>query len=95
MWLINVQNFKLEFVTEPVKGSYAILSHTWGEDEVSFQDLQDLPRARKKNSFAKIERTCQLASERCFDMPGSTLAASTSPVVQSFPKRSTLCSSGT
>lgn len=38
--------------------TYAILSHTWGPDEVSFQDFQNLGTARLKAGFAKIEGTC-------------------------------------
>ncbi|KAK0704407.1 heterokaryon incompatibility protein-domain-containing protein [Lasiosphaeris hirsuta] len=42
---------------------YAILSHTWEEEEVSFQQFTQLPREElsKMKGFAKIEKTCQLA----------------------------------
>lgn len=64
MWLINTTSLVLEFIEDPDACIYAILSHTWGEDEVSFQDMADLERARKKKGFSKIERTCQLARDR-------------------------------
>jgi len=42
---------------------YAILSHTWTEDEVVFEDVkqgsQHIPR--QKNGFAKIQRSCAKA----------------------------------
>ncbi|KAE9970523.1 hypothetical protein BLS_004876 [Venturia inaequalis] len=39
---------------------YAILSHIWGpdEDEVVFQDLNDLEEARRKRGFAKVNGCC-------------------------------------
>ena len=66
MRLINTRTFKLkDFGPRPPP--YAILSHTWGEDEVTFQDISDLPAARKKKGFAKIERCCQQALRDGFD----------------------------
>lgn len=41
--------------------SYAILSHTWGEGEVTFPDFANLEVANLKKSFAKIEHTCRQA----------------------------------
>ncbi|KAI0096091.1 heterokaryon incompatibility protein-domain-containing protein [Nemania sp. FL0031] len=68
MWLIETSTLKLKFVTEAEKGSYAVLSHTWGEDEVSFDQFRNLDQAwlddeRQQKAFAKITKTCQLASE--------------------------------
>jgi hypothetical protein len=40
---------------------YVILSHTWGEDEITFQDIQDLEKARKKKGFRKLEQSCRKA----------------------------------
>lgn len=39
---------------------YAILSHTWGQDEVTFQDMQT-PTATKKLGYAKIKHSCERA----------------------------------
>lgn len=63
MWLINARTFQLEYFISPeTEGiQYAILSHTWGRDEVSFQDFANLSTARQRQGFAKIERTCALA----------------------------------
>ncbi|KAI8963569.1 HET-domain-containing protein [Daldinia sp. FL1419] len=63
MWLINTHTRLLEFVTEPEEYTYAILSHTWEDGEVSFHDFQVPEEARKKKGFDKIIRTCQLASD--------------------------------
>jgi hypothetical protein len=40
---------------------YVILSHTWGEEEVTFQDIQDLKKAREKKGFQKLEQCCAKA----------------------------------
>jgi hypothetical protein len=39
---------------------YAILSHTWGEEEVSFQDMQI--GNKEKVGFTKIKSSCALAA---------------------------------
>ncbi|KAK4040651.1 heterokaryon incompatibility protein-domain-containing protein [Parachaetomium inaequale] len=60
MRLINTLTFELrDFGAQPPL--YAILSHTWGEDEVTFHDMADLDTARKKQGFAKIEQCCRQA----------------------------------
>lgn len=40
---------------------YAILSHTWEGEEVSFQDILSQTTSRRKKGYEKILRTCQLA----------------------------------
>ncbi|KAH0434875.1 het domain-containing protein [Colletotrichum camelliae] len=61
MRLIDVNSFKLlEFSGSKIP-PYAILSHTWGDEEVSFQDWQDLQEASKKAGYAKIYGACQQA----------------------------------
>ena len=42
---------------------YAILSHTWGEDEVLFQDLATKDH-KQKHGYKKIEGCCQAAAEQ-------------------------------
>jgi hypothetical protein len=60
MRLINTTTFELKDfgAAAPL---YAILSHTWGEEEVTFQDMADLDGARQKKGFAKIEQCCRRA----------------------------------
>lgn len=41
---------------------YAILSHTWGSEEVTLQDFQR-PEARNKAGFSKIMRCCEQAKK--------------------------------
>ncbi|EJF60780.1 hypothetical protein DICSQDRAFT_137331 [Dichomitus squalens LYAD-421 SS1] len=42
MWLLSTDRAELRFFVSPdrVPGGYAILSHVWGENEQSFQDVQ-------------------------------------------------------
>jgi hypothetical protein len=40
---------------------YAILSHTWHDDEVLFEDLHDMDRASKQAGFRKIRFCCEQA----------------------------------
>ncbi|KAK4452740.1 hypothetical protein QBC34DRAFT_492244 [Podospora aff. communis PSN243] len=66
MWLINTTTRDLEFVQNPKKGSYAILSHTWGPTEVSFQQYprRPTPASPDQHGLAKINKTCELARAR-------------------------------
>ncbi|KAK3400035.1 heterokaryon incompatibility protein-domain-containing protein [Sordaria brevicollis] len=45
MRLLNVETLQVELFDNGPRCAYAILSHTWGAEEVSFQDMQDLARA--------------------------------------------------
>ncbi|KAK2770737.1 het domain-containing protein [Colletotrichum kahawae] len=82
MWLLNTQTFKLEEFTDPAAVKYAILSHTWENDEVSFREISDLNSAATKAGFSKIEKTCELARQKglryawvdtcCIDKSSST-----------------------
>ncbi|KAK4455260.1 heterokaryon incompatibility protein-domain-containing protein [Podospora aff. communis PSN243] len=64
MRLINVDTLELVDFCGRQPQAYAILSHTWGDEEVSFQDIQNLSRAARKRGFRKIEETCRLARAR-------------------------------
>lgn len=65
MRLINVDTFRLEdFPGADVAPPYAILSHTWGKGEVSYQDFHDnLEAAQEKEGFEKIYLTCLQAKQ--------------------------------
>ncbi|KAK0616738.1 heterokaryon incompatibility protein-domain-containing protein [Immersiella caudata] len=49
-----------EFVGSEVP-RYAILSHTWEDEEVIFRQLGD-PKSKSKKGYLKIEQTCALAA---------------------------------
>lgn len=70
MWLINTKTLELHnFLDAENAPKYAILSHCWGEEEMTHKDL------RKKRNLAgagymKIKRCCEYAREfggACYD----------------------------
>jgi hypothetical protein len=62
MWLLNAETLVLEHFQDgrQVEGQYAILSHTWGDDEVSFDEIH-LDSAKSKQGYRKIANTCRQA----------------------------------
>ncbi|RSL62684.1 hypothetical protein CEP53_004667 [Fusarium sp. AF-6] len=64
MRLINTATLSLdEFFGDQVP-EYAILSHTWHEEEVAFRDWADQASASRKKGYRKIVDTCRLAREQ-------------------------------
>lgn len=59
MRLLNVETRQLQEFFEDRTPSYAILSHTWGEDEVSYQDLISNPDYRQLAGHYKLEKCCE------------------------------------
>ena len=61
MWLLNVHTQQLEaFLNDRARPAYAILSHTWGDDEVTFQNY-GTDHGRKLFGSKKIEFLCAQA----------------------------------
>jgi hypothetical protein len=67
MWLIDTKTLKLISILNPEAYRYAILSHTWGAEEVTFDDMKNLAVAETKASFQKIRRTCERARSQFLD----------------------------
>jgi hypothetical protein len=74
MRLLDVHRLQVEDVFNDSVPEYAILSHTWGLNEVTFQDLQGLVeawisspehslRVTNKKGFSKLKEAARLASE--------------------------------
>ncbi|KAI8712793.1 HET domain-containing protein [Fusarium sp. LHS14.1] len=62
MRLINTRTLQLEEFNEANRPPYAILSHTWENDEVTFQQMQDdVSQHSSKAGYQKIARTCKVA----------------------------------
>ncbi|WYZ44647.1 hypothetical protein EsH8_VII_001083 [Colletotrichum jinshuiense] len=64
MWLIDTQKLTLHHVADHRQNgsrSYAILSHTWGKEEVEFQHMSNPTAAKAKAGWNKIKMTCKLA----------------------------------
>ena len=64
MRLINSTTQKLEEFSGKIP-EYAILSHTWGEKELYFQDLQK-GNAKHIAEFAKFQGCCEQAKRDNF-----------------------------
>jgi hypothetical protein len=61
MRLLNVHTREIsEFLSDTGIDPYAILSHTWGKEEVSFEDFQSLPKEllTAKKGYSKIDYCC-------------------------------------
>ncbi|KAI3398806.1 hypothetical protein diail_8497 [Diaporthe ilicicola] len=69
MRLIHVHTYQLhEFLgNSSTCPNYSILSHTWEDEEVSFQDIQDLELARRRKGFNKIKFCCEQAAKDGFE----------------------------
>jgi hypothetical protein len=68
MRLLDVNTYKLkEFIGDDIP-PYAILSHTWGEEEVLYRDIEErsLPKLKKRLGFKKIQFCAQQAKEDRF-----------------------------
>ncbi|KAI7540221.1 hypothetical protein KC331_g9294 [Hortaea werneckii] len=64
MLLLNARTYALKFFhTAKTAPPYAILSHTWEDDEVLFKDMDDLEKAKAKSGWQKIEYVCRQALE--------------------------------
>ncbi|KAN0102128.1 HET domain containing protein [Hyaloscypha variabilis] len=65
MRLVNTKTLQVEerpFLERTPQ--YAILSHTWGDEEVTLQELASPnEKTRRKSGYAKIEQTCKKALE--------------------------------
>ncbi|KAK3059031.1 hypothetical protein LTR09_000597 [Extremus antarcticus] len=62
MWLLDVETRKLQYFNSErnVSGGYAILSHTWGDNELTFDHI-DLEDAANGPGYKKIDLTCRQA----------------------------------
>ncbi|KAI4196234.1 MAG: hypothetical protein LQ350_006687 [Teloschistes chrysophthalmus] len=67
MWLIDFDTLQLEeFIDVDLAPPYAILSHTWGKEEVSFQEFTQTPLSdatRSKAGYRKIKKFCATAAK--------------------------------
>ncbi|KIW45055.1 uncharacterized protein PV06_03476 [Exophiala oligosperma] len=70
MRLLHTTKYTLEEFYDEGELWYAILSHTWAEEEVTFQDLTTTDRPvnfKSKNGFEKLRKTCLRAKEDGFE----------------------------
>lgn len=68
MRLLNSRTLQLEEFLDVSATPYAILSHTWGSFEVSFQEMQSpTPQTMQKAGYLKIQGSCALAAADGFE----------------------------
>ncbi len=76
MRLLNTTTKIVEEVREDFMPPYAILSHTWGDEEVTLQDLQALHShqdrtsphpVQSRNGYLKIDGCCTMARNNGFE----------------------------
>ncbi|KAF4998771.1 hypothetical protein FGRMN_2912 [Fusarium graminum] len=71
MRLLNIRTLRLESFSgaEIDIPQYAILSHTWGDDEITFQDItqQSLIQLKNRKSYSKIQGCCAQARRDALD----------------------------
>jgi len=61
--LLNTETWKLkEFMGDSNLPPYAIVSHTWGDDEVTYQDIISWASKRTKAGYTKTEYCCAQAT---------------------------------
>ena len=76
MWLLHTSQFELKEFPDAggIPGGYAILSHTWGNHEQTYQDVRVIAEQskltghdrREKMSY-KIRKCCELAREHKYE----------------------------
>ena len=59
-------NFEIKEFRDDEIPPYAILSHAWDEEEVTFQDMQGT-RAPNKKGYEKVKRCCSVARASEFE----------------------------
>ncbi|KAK3401528.1 heterokaryon incompatibility protein-domain-containing protein [Sordaria brevicollis] len=65
MRLIDTETLELHDFFELQAPAYAILSHTWEKDEITFQEMvTKSPSTMAKAGYKKIHNTCRLAQSR-------------------------------
>jgi hypothetical protein len=65
MRLLNTKSLKLETFLRPAnRPPYAILSHTWGSDEVTLQQISRPDDIRSHGGYTKIVSACEVALKR-------------------------------
>jgi hypothetical protein len=68
MWLLNTRTIELEQFFEGRTPPYAILSHTWENEEVTFQEMQTNQRSSgAKAGYKKILAFCAAAVSDGFE----------------------------
>ncbi|PMD17299.1 hypothetical protein NA56DRAFT_681188 [Hyaloscypha hepaticicola] len=71
MSIINAKTIKVEEFNESAVPRYGILSHTWEDSELLFQEIE-LTGVESIKGYAKVERNCQLAASKGLNYSSSS-----------------------
>jgi hypothetical protein len=66
MRLLNTDTFEVKEIRDDEVPRYAILSHTWDEEEITFQDIEGT-RAANKRGYKKVKSCCSVARANGFE----------------------------
>lgn len=102
MWLIDTTTLELKEILQVENCRYAILSHTWGDEEVDFQEMQAQEYSTQgKAGFWKIKKTCEVAKQRgylyawvdtcCIDKTSSAALSEAINSMFTWYKESSIC----
>jgi hypothetical protein len=76
--------FEMEDVTDGEIPPYAILSHRWGDEEVTFEDMKGA-RATIKKGYQKVKKCCELARRRGFKYVWMDTCCTLDPPLMTMP----------
>jgi hypothetical protein len=94
MRLLHTKKVQLQDFRPREVPNFAILSHTWGEEEVTLQDIKT-KEATKLLGYEKVTKACSVAAADGFDYIWIDTCCIDKQAVRNFPKHSTLCIAGT
>jgi Heterokaryon incompatibility protein (HET) len=99
MWLVNTDTLQLEYFISSV-AQYVILSHTWGPEEISFQEF-NIGTSRDSDGYRKIVQATRVAKEMgykyiwidtcCIDKTSSSELSEAINSMFEWYMRSTVC----
>src|SRR5262245_22765266 len=65
MRLLDTSNLEVKIFGDDEVQPYAILSHTWDEEEITLQDMEGIHSVNKKG-YEKVKRCCSVAKANGF-----------------------------
>ena len=94
MRLLDTETLKLHTFLDDTIPHYAVLSHRWDNEEVSYQNLQE-GRSQNMPGYAKIKNCCKRPKRVAENTSGLTHVASIKRAAPNSPNQSIRCTNGT
>lgn len=67
MWLINTHTYELKLFFAEAAPPYAILSHRWEDEEITFQEMNSKEHDDQKKGYKKVIAFCEVARADGYD----------------------------